>query len=101
MWLRRNPFGDKSNKGLLEKRWVWLNILQKSTGKHISTEWYPFYQVYVHESEASQPILLSINSIRSSSCECSRSRNVGNYSRQTGYGVQTRDTMTGPRSSQD
>ena len=32
--------------------------LAKSTGKHFSTEWYPFYQVYVHESEASQPILL-------------------------------------------
>ena len=32
--------------------------LAKSTGKHISTEWYPFYQVYVHESEASQPIPL-------------------------------------------
>ena len=28
----------------------------KSSGKHISSEWYPFYQVYVHESEASQPI---------------------------------------------
>ena len=32
--------------------------LAKSTGKHISSEWYPFYQVYVHESEASQPIPL-------------------------------------------
>ena len=32
--------------------------LAKSTGKHISTEWYPFYQVYVHESEASQPVPL-------------------------------------------
>ena len=30
----------------------------KSSGKHISSEWYPFYQVYVHESEASQPIPL-------------------------------------------
>ena len=37
--------------------------LAKSTGKHISSEWYPFYQVYVHESEASQPIpLLSTTS---------------------------------------
>ena len=43
----------------------------------------------------------SINSIRSSNCECSRGRNVGNNGRQTGYGVQTRDTMTGPRSLQD
>ena len=57
MWLRRNLFGDKSNKGLLEKRWVWLNILQRAQ-ENISSEWYPFYQVYVHESEASQPILL-------------------------------------------
>ena len=32
--------------------------LAKSTGKHISSEWYPFYQVYVHETEASQPIPL-------------------------------------------
>ena len=32
--------------------------LAKSTGKHISTEWYPFYQVYVHDSEASLPIPL-------------------------------------------
>ena len=30
----------------------------KNSGKHISSEWYPFYQVYVHESESSQPILL-------------------------------------------
>ena len=30
----------------------------RSTGKHLSTEWYPFYQVYVHESETSQPIPL-------------------------------------------
>ena len=32
--------------------------LAKSTGKQISSEWYPFYQVCVHESEASQPIPL-------------------------------------------
>ena len=55
--LRRNLFGDKSNKGLLEKRWEWPNILQRAQ-ENISTEWYPFYQVYVHESEASQPIPL-------------------------------------------
>ena len=37
--------------------------LAKSTGKHFSSEWYPFYQVYVHKSEASQPIpLLSTTS---------------------------------------
>ena len=30
----------------------------KNSGKHISSEWYPFYQVYVHESESSQPIHL-------------------------------------------
>ena len=49
----------------------------KDSGKHISTEWYPFYQVYVHESEASQPIPSPINSIRDSSCECSRGRDAG------------------------
>ena len=35
----------------------------QETGKHISSEWYPFYQIYVHESEASQPFhLLSTTS---------------------------------------
>ena len=35
----------------------------KETGKHISSEWYPFYQNFVHESEVSQPIpLLSTTS---------------------------------------
>ena len=29
MWLRRNPSGDKSNKRLLGKRWVWLNIMRR------------------------------------------------------------------------
>ena len=24
--------------------------------KYITSEWYPFYQVYVHESETAQPI---------------------------------------------
>ena len=26
--------------------------------KYITSEWYPFYQVYVHESESAQPIPL-------------------------------------------
>ena len=26
--------------------------------KYITSEWYPFFQVYVHESETAQPILL-------------------------------------------
>ena len=26
--------------------------------KYITSEWYPFYQVYVHELESAQPILL-------------------------------------------
>ena len=30
----------------------------KNQGKHISSEWYPFCQVYVHDSESSQPIPL-------------------------------------------
>ena len=30
----------------------------KNSEKHISSEWYPFYQVYVHESETSQPVPL-------------------------------------------
>ena len=35
----------------------------KETGKHISSDGYPSYQIYVHESEASQPIpLLSTTS---------------------------------------
>ena len=25
--------------------------------KYITSEWYPFYQLYVHESESAQPIL--------------------------------------------
>ena len=26
--------------------------------KYITSEWYPFYEVYMHESETAQPILL-------------------------------------------
>ena len=81
MWLRRNPSGDKSNKGTFGKALGVAEHLAKSTGKHISTEWYPFFQVYVHESGSFVTYSSPINSIRSSSCECSRGRNARNYCR--------------------
>ena len=30
--------------------------LSTMKAKYITSEWYPFYQVYVHESESAQPI---------------------------------------------
>ena len=47
---------------------VWIQEQQRTFGKalelatmkakYITSEWYPFYQVYVHESETAQPIHL-------------------------------------------
>ena len=53
-----------------EEKPVWRQEQQRTFGKalgvaeqlatmkakYITSEWYPFYQVYVHESETSQPI---------------------------------------------
>ena len=50
MLQRRNlPFGKAL--GVAEQ-------LATMKAKYITSEWYPFYQVYVHESESAQPILL-------------------------------------------
>ena len=57
---------------MVEEKPVWRQDQQKTLGKalgvaehyaknsvkHISSEWYPFYQVYVHVSESSKPIPL-------------------------------------------
>ena len=75
--------------------------LATSMERHISSEWYPFFQVYVHESEASQPIPLLSATSGAPVVNCSRGRNVGSHGRQAGYGLQARDLLTWPRSSQD
>ena len=55
---RRNLPGDRSNREPLGKHWVLAEQLATMKAKYITSEWYPFYRVYVHESESAQPILL-------------------------------------------
>ena len=38
------------------KHWGVAEQLATMKAKYITSEWYPFYQVYVHESESAQPI---------------------------------------------
>ena len=37
---------------------LWLNSFATMKAKYITSEWYPFNQVYVHESESTPPIPL-------------------------------------------
>ena len=55
---RRNLPGDRSNR---EPFWKALGVAEQLAtmkAKYITSEWYPFYQAYVHESESAQPIPL-------------------------------------------
>ena len=40
------------------KHWGVAEQLATMKAKYITSEWYPFYQVYVHESESAPPIPL-------------------------------------------
>ena len=53
--VEENPVWRQEQQKTLGKALGVAEHYAKNSGKHISSEWYPFYQVYVHESEASQP----------------------------------------------
>ena len=86
MWLRRNPFWRQEQQKTLGKALGVAEHYAKNSGKHISSAWYLFYQVYVHESESSQPILL-LSIASGVPVVNARGRNVGNNSRQIGDGL--------------
>ena len=60
---------SRDNSFVTEEKPVWRQEQQRTFGKalgvaeqhatmkaqYITSEWYPFYQVYVHESESAQP----------------------------------------------
>ena len=62
--VEENLVWQQEQQRTFGKRWTWPNILQRAQ-ENISSEWYPFYQVYVHESEASKlfPLLSTASGV--------------------------------------
>ena len=56
--LQRRPAWRQEHQGTFGKALGVAEQLAIMKAKYITSEWYPFYQVYVHESETSQPIPL-------------------------------------------
>ena len=69
--------------------------------KYINSEWYPFYQVYVQESESAQPIPLLRTTSGVPVATAEGCRIVGDHCRQAGHGLQAWSSLTRPRSSKD
>ena len=55
--------------------------------KYITSEWYPFYQVYVHDSEKAQPIPLLTTTSGVPVATTEGAGIVGDHCRQTGHGL--------------
>ena len=85
--VRRNPFWRQEQQKTFGKALGVVEHYAKNSGKHISSEWYPFYQVYVHESESSQPIPLLSTASGAPVVNAQGAENVGNNSRQAGDGL--------------
>ena len=56
--IKLGPQGTTPLQRTFGKALVVAEQLATMKAKYITSEWYPFYQVYVHESESAQPIPL-------------------------------------------
>ena len=79
--------GDKSNKELLGKLWEWLSSLHYEGKVHYFWNWYPFYQVYVHESESAPQILLLTTTSGVPVATIEGAELLGDHCRQAGDGL--------------
>ena len=69
--------------------------------KYITSEWYPFYQVYVHESESAQPIPLLRTTSGAQVATAEGAELLGITADKLVIGLLARCSLTRPRSTQD